>query len=272
VSDVIADSTGSGGGTIGVTKLGTNTLVLSNANTYTGVTTVSGGTLELAHNSAAGTSAGGIAVSGALAATLQINAGITTGDDIVFSNTNAASNVKRDIAASGTYTTGTSGTLSSDLVGGKPNTTASILTALDTSNSVASSATTLTMSFSGTSGALNDGARRSDVFTISGLVGSDSIVLQLFAGSLGSDSRLGWLDGSNLWANVGSNAFGAWDNSLTYALGDYGYDSGTGAVWAVVDGSFTGGSFTVIPEPSTALGGLLLTAGLLRRRRRHVEA
>jgi uncharacterized protein (TIGR03382 family) len=49
-------------------------------------------------------------------------------------------------------------------------------------------------------------------------------------------------------------------------LGAYGYDStGTGNVWAVVN---YGGSFAAIPEPTSALAGLLLTAGLLRRRRK----
>jgi len=48
VTDVIANSTGTGGGALGVTKLGSNTLVLSANNTYTGPTRVSGGTLRFA--------------------------------------------------------------------------------------------------------------------------------------------------------------------------------------------------------------------------------
>jgi len=48
VADLIADSTGTGAGSLGVSKLGTNTLVLSNTNTYTGVTTVNGGSLSVA--------------------------------------------------------------------------------------------------------------------------------------------------------------------------------------------------------------------------------
>ena len=51
VADAIADSTGTGGGSIGVTKLGTGSLILTNAsNTYSGPTTVSAGTLVVDGN------------------------------------------------------------------------------------------------------------------------------------------------------------------------------------------------------------------------------
>ena len=45
--NVIANSTGAFGGAIGLTKLGTGTLILDKANTYTGPTTISAGTLQL---------------------------------------------------------------------------------------------------------------------------------------------------------------------------------------------------------------------------------
>ena len=47
VADIIANSSGAGGGAMGVTKLGTNTLVLSGNNTYSGITAVNSGTLSL---------------------------------------------------------------------------------------------------------------------------------------------------------------------------------------------------------------------------------
>jgi len=47
ISNVIADTTGAAGGTRGLTKLGVNTLVLTGANTYTGPTTITAGTLTL---------------------------------------------------------------------------------------------------------------------------------------------------------------------------------------------------------------------------------
>ncbi|MEI8309276.1 MAG: autotransporter-associated beta strand repeat-containing protein [Verrucomicrobiota bacterium] len=49
VADVIANSTGTGGGAIGLVKLGSNTLTLTGNNTYSGNTTVNGGTLVLSN-------------------------------------------------------------------------------------------------------------------------------------------------------------------------------------------------------------------------------
>lgn len=60
------------------------------------------------------------------------------------------------------------------------------------------------------------------------------------------------------------------DNSGTFdaatMLGAHGYDfaGGTRTVWAVLNHN---SEFSMIPEPSTALAGLLLAAGMLRRRR-----
>jgi autotransporter-associated beta strand protein len=56
IADVIANTTGASGGARNLTKLGTNTLVLSGANTYTGTTTVSGGTLSAGVAAVAGVS------------------------------------------------------------------------------------------------------------------------------------------------------------------------------------------------------------------------
>jgi autotransporter-associated beta strand protein len=53
----IADSTGTGGGAISFEKLGSNTLVFSNNQSYTGNTTISGGTLSLAQSESLANSA-----------------------------------------------------------------------------------------------------------------------------------------------------------------------------------------------------------------------
>jgi fibronectin-binding autotransporter adhesin len=46
-ANVITDSTGTGGGAVGVAKLGSGMLIFAGANTYTGPTTVSSGTLQI---------------------------------------------------------------------------------------------------------------------------------------------------------------------------------------------------------------------------------
>lgn len=52
LTGLIADSTGANGGVRGLQKLGIGTLVLTNANPYTGATTINGGTLRLENTSA----------------------------------------------------------------------------------------------------------------------------------------------------------------------------------------------------------------------------
>jgi autotransporter-associated beta strand protein len=80
--------------------------------------------------------------------------------------------------------------------------------------------------------------------------------------------------GSAFWFDFLGSAFTGtfdlvtWSGSTNFSAGDFAYTNLGGGY----TGSFTiSGStlqFIAIPEPSTALGGLLLAAGLLRRRRR----
>lgn len=78
------------------------------------------------------------------------------------------------------------------------------------------------------------------------------------------------------WADIftdDATAITNWTNNFTLAY--YNADGELSAPSALTQGSFTFTGNTLswppIPEPSTALAGLLLTAGLLRRRRKSVE-
>ncbi len=71
IADTIKDSTGVGGGAVGVTKMGGNTLVLSGANTYSGGTLVSGGTLQASGSGTFGKATNAMTVSGG--ATVDLN-------------------------------------------------------------------------------------------------------------------------------------------------------------------------------------------------------
>ncbi|MBW4656998.1 MAG: autotransporter-associated beta strand repeat-containing protein [Kaiparowitsia implicata GSE-PSE-MK54-09C] len=74
-SGVIAE--GGGGGLLGVEKVGTGTFTLSGTNTYTGLTTVSAGTLTVSNATGLGAISGGTTV--AAGATLALTGGITVG-------------------------------------------------------------------------------------------------------------------------------------------------------------------------------------------------
>jgi len=65
LADPIANSSGTGGGAVGLTKLGEHRLILSNANTYTGATHVDAGTLVIAGASLS-TTAINVSASGSL--------------------------------------------------------------------------------------------------------------------------------------------------------------------------------------------------------------
>ena len=108
-----ADTLSVGGvvsGGFNLTKVGAGILVLSNANTYSGLTTVSAGTLNVRNDTGLGTTAGGTNVSaGAL---LQLQGGINVGaESLTLTGTGSLENVIGVNSWSGTIDVGATSTL-----------------------------------------------------------------------------------------------------------------------------------------------------------------
>ena len=148
ISNVVQDGTGSGADSL--TKAGAGTLTLSGANTYTGVTTISGGTLSI--NSIANVSGGSSALGAPTSTangTIQIGSG-TTGATLAYTGGAATSNRVINLA-------GTTGGATIDASGSGALTLTSSLTA------TGAGAKTLTLT--GTSTAAN---------TLSGVIVNNS--------------------------------------------------------------------------------------------------
>lgn len=259
-------SNGAGGGTVAV-RVNGGVTQFNVASTYTGGSRVSAGTMLVSDSAGAGTGAVNLD-GGALHVDVAGGSGAIS-NAVTFSSVSSSYVLER--AASSSFSAYAA---SSDLSGGI-DTTASFL------GGTASTARTLSTSFATTAPATNDGLRQSDVFKLDG-TGTDIFVLQLQVGSLEAGNFLGWLDGSNSWVNAVtgnsstggsavSNFNGSFASSGAFAtanyLGSWGYDTATGAVWAVLDHN---SSFAVIPEPGTAalvfLGTGLMGLTIFRRR------
>jgi len=274
---------GSGGP---LTVSGPGTVVLTNANTFTGGTNVASGTLRATNGAALGT--GGVTIQSGgrlvVGATLSLGiAGITTADGGVLDILSGASAP----LAPGSSLAGFRSTFGSS--------TARIL-----AGSAAASGGDLTATWSGSTG-----QTVSEVLQLTTPTGGSAFVLSLgydeslLGGTAEAALRLGWLDenGSsptfNQWipAIAGNSAnpvalqepfAGSWDAywatftaanpsaTLADARGAHGVDAAANTSWAVVDHN---SSFAVIPVPEPAETGLVCVGlgGLffaLRRRSR----
>lgn len=99
---VIADSTGANGGTLALNKVATGALVLDKANTYSGVTNIVVGSVNIQHANALGSTAAGTTV--ANAGRLHLQGGITTtAEALTLTPGTAANAMLRNVSGNNTW-------------------------------------------------------------------------------------------------------------------------------------------------------------------------
>jgi fibronectin-binding autotransporter adhesin len=223
-------------GTGGLSQNGAGTLVLSGANTYTGATTVDAGTLVVGVNNI-----------GSITSSVTVNdGGILGGSGTITGSVT--------INEGGTHNAGNSPGIQT--VDGNVTYKAGSIFEWDLAGNVSSE--------TGTRGTHYDGVNISGNLTVES--GAIFRVIQNsgldFADTFWTTNQI-WNDIFNVTGTVSG-----WAANTTVAVFD---TSGTlKSVSSFGSFSIDGSTLTwqAVPEPSTALAGLLLTAGLLRRRRK----
>ncbi|MEA2723317.1 MAG: hypothetical protein QOH59_1088, partial [Gemmatimonadales bacterium] len=213
VSGVIGTTSGT------LTKDGTGTLALSAANTYTGVTTVSAGALEVRNNTALGTTAGATTV--AAGAALEVDgSGLLIAEPLTLNGTGvAAAGSLRNLANantwSGAITLATASRINSDAgtltvsntisgatraltVGGAGNTTVSGVIATTTGTLTKDGTGTLTLSANNTyTGLTTAGA---GTLVVNGVQAASAVSLN--GGTLGGTGTVGAITSAALGGTV----------------------------------------------------------------------
>jgi fibronectin-binding autotransporter adhesin len=231
------------------TKAGTSTLTLTEANTYTGTTTVSGGALIINGNQSTATGAVGVSNSGTrLMGTGTVGGATTINAAAIHSPGSAIGAVgNQNFSSSLTYASGS--IFEWDLATNK-----------DTDGLDDSFGATADNGVAGTD---------YDAVTVSGTlnIASDA-VFKVIQNSGADFSDAFWTSNQN-WSNI-FNVTGAvtsgWSNTLVsvYNTSNALQDVSTYGSFTITGSTLT---WTAVPEPTSALAGILLGFGLLRRRR-----
>jgi fibronectin-binding autotransporter adhesin len=230
---------------------GTSTVTFGGANAYTGATTVSAGTLAVNGNQIAATGAVTVSNSGTrLIGTGTLGASTTTiHSEAIHSAGGAVANVDKV------------GLQTFDRTG------------IDTSDLTYGAGSIFEWDLNANSNLAGDRGTGYDGVNVTGTLAVDST--SIFRVVLGSGVTSGaFWESTRTWANIfggGFTAAGGFDNSLLEIVDTSGgtYDLSTlnsGYHFTVSGTSLT---WSAVPEPSSALMGLLVTAGLLRRRRKN---
>ncbi len=234
---------------------GPGSTILAHASSYNGGTIISSGTLVARANDAVGNGVVEVRSGG----TFVVESGYSVENQVIF---RGGSMVKK--ADSGAELSSLFPVLEGVNAGSEARFLDGVLTA----------SASVGVTFKTESGALNDLVRKGDILTVEGIDGT-TFVLSLSVAEITPGAMLGWLDPeTNQWVNAVdgnhttfSHFVGdvAYDASVHFVLGYYGYDSASGAVWAVLDHN---SEFSVVPEPSLVgvIGGLLGFLFLKRRK------
>jgi autotransporter-associated beta strand protein len=246
-ANTVGGSISNGTATLAITKSGTGTWSLNNTNTYTGPTNINGGKLLVngttsttgvvtANN--AGTILGGNGTIGG-ATTMTLGTIHTAGDAVTLANITGAGTIDQvDFTTGITYNQGS--IFEWNLTG---NTETGI----------------------GTRGINYDAVNTASLAT----TGTGAIFRVVL--NAGQDFSEGFWNSDRTWSDIFENAAGTDLDIASIFGGGVEYYNASGAV-SGVQGSFSFSGtelrWTAVPEPTSALAGLLLGAGLLRRRRR----